>query len=67
MLLRSFPRLKGRGRIEAGHTADRSSGHTLEFPRLKGRGRIEACKQPATQTMNLMFPRLKGRGRIEAR
>ncbi len=36
-----FPRLKGRGRIEATTLIEGVKGN-FEFPRLKGRGRIEA-------------------------
>ena len=42
MVVLKFPRLKGRGRIEASLTAATAGTDYLSFPRLKGRGRIEA-------------------------
>ena len=66
VLGRQFPRLKGRGRIEARQRKCLKENSILSFPRLKGRGRIEACKNQASVWLYLKFPRLKGRGRIEA-
>ena len=61
-----FPRLKGRGRIEAALLRF-LLGVVGWFPRLKGRGRIEARVLYSGIDIRLFsFPRLKGRGRIEA-
>ncbi len=60
-----FPRLKGRGRIEASDFPFQKHPW-YSFPRLKGRGRIEASQDGRPQSSGLPFPRLKGRGRIEA-
>ena len=67
VLGRQFPRLKGRGRIEARQRKCLKENSILSFPRLKGRGRIEAAMtQQCHVVPRVSFPRLKGRGRIEA-
>ena len=60
-----FPRLKGRGRIEAPEIPVNLKSFVW-FPRLKARGRIEARPTKLGTAVLCTFPRLKGRGRIEA-